>query len=79
MDPPGPWAGSPLYYLVLIVAMPILLVELAAYVFLLKEHSSSAGPYALCQRASYARATSPSTGGGISLPLRRVFYRENAI
>ena len=51
-------AGShPLYYLVLIVAeVPILLVELAAYVFLLKEHSRlRRAAYAACANiASYA-------------------------
>ena len=51
-------AGShPLYYMVLIVAeVPILLVELAAYVFLLKEHSRlRRAAYAACANiASYA-------------------------
>ena len=51
-------AGShPLYYLVLIVAeVPILLVELVVYVFLLKEHSRlRRAAYAACANiASYA-------------------------
>ena len=51
-------AGShPLYYLVLIVAeVPILLVEMLAYMFLLKEHGKARrGLYALCANAaSYA-------------------------
>lgn len=51
-------AGShPLYYLVLLVAeIPILLVELAAYVFLLQEHTRlRRALYALCANAaSYA-------------------------
>ena len=51
-------AGShPLYYLLLLVAeVPILLVELAAYVFLLKEHSRlRRAAYAACANvASYA-------------------------
>ena len=51
-------AGShPLYYLVLIVAeVPILLVEMLAYMFLLKEHGKARRAlYALCANAaSYA-------------------------
>ena len=51
-------AGShPLYYLVLLVAeIPILLAELAAYVFLLQEHTRARRAlYALCANAaSYA-------------------------
>ena len=49
--------SHPLYYLVLVVAeVPILLVELAAYLFLLKEHGKGRrAAYAICANlASYA-------------------------
>ena len=49
--------SHPLYYLMLLVAeVPILLVELIAYVFLLKEHSGlRRAAYAACANvASYA-------------------------
>ena len=54
--------SHPLYYLVLVVAeVPILLVELAAYLFLLKEHGKGRrAAYAVCANlASYAAGYLP--------------------
>lgn len=75
---------SALQYMVLLVAeVPILFLELAVYVFQLKEHSR------LRRRPTPPAPTSPATpwlpppplGGGISLPLRRSVLQstQNAI
>lgn len=69
--------------MLLVAEVPILLVELIAYVFLLKEYSGSAGGLRrLRQYRQLCRGLSSSPlGGGISGPVRRFVLhgRQNTV